>query len=297
MSETMNSSVAPQEQEECLLEELDAPVDIEVETPQEQFVTDRPPSPVFVPQQLGVDAQTQTDEDLLFNFDVEVEPVLEVLVGKTLEQSLMEVIEEDLYMEEIMRREESELVRAAELTEAERVEERQNRLEAERERRVAEEAVRVKEEEAVARKVAARGFAHLYVGDVVSNVFGTLQHTGFFYDPLVREIENVTIPWLLDGVAANTAAMQKTERQASALLASAVAEHAQRSADASAEFHRRIQADAAAKEAAIQAAQKEEEDRVRAEEEAAAAEAAAAEGGGEEGGGEAGGEGEGEKNE
>eukprot|EP00961_Rhodomonas_salina_P232074 3135470-Rhodomonas_salina.2 len=46
MSETMNSSVAPQEQEECLLEELDAPVDIEVETPQEQFVTDRPPSPV-----------------------------------------------------------------------------------------------------------------------------------------------------------------------------------------------------------------------------------------------------------
>lgn len=31
----------------------------------------------------------------LFNFDAEVEPLLEVLVGKVLEQALMEVLEEE----------------------------------------------------------------------------------------------------------------------------------------------------------------------------------------------------------
>lgn len=31
----------------------------------------------------------------LFDFDIEVQPVLEVLVGKTVEQSLLEVMEEE----------------------------------------------------------------------------------------------------------------------------------------------------------------------------------------------------------
>lgn len=31
----------------------------------------------------------------LFDFDLEVQPILEVLVGKTIEQSLLEVMEEE----------------------------------------------------------------------------------------------------------------------------------------------------------------------------------------------------------
>jgi len=31
----------------------------------------------------------------LFDFDIEVKPILEVLVGKTVEQALMEVMEEE----------------------------------------------------------------------------------------------------------------------------------------------------------------------------------------------------------
>ena len=39
----------------------------------------------------GVDVDTQIYEGDLFDFDVEVKPILEVLVGKTIEQSLLEV--------------------------------------------------------------------------------------------------------------------------------------------------------------------------------------------------------------
>jgi radial spoke head protein 3 len=65
--------------------------------PEEDAVTqtdpflERPVTPLFVPQKRGVDTETQIEEGELFDFDFEVEPLLEVLIGKTLEQGLMEV--------------------------------------------------------------------------------------------------------------------------------------------------------------------------------------------------------------
>jgi hypothetical protein len=44
----------------------------------------------------GVDKETQVwDDGELFNFDYEVEPILQQLLGKTLEVSRMEVLEEE----------------------------------------------------------------------------------------------------------------------------------------------------------------------------------------------------------
>jgi hypothetical protein len=56
---------------------------------------DRAPSPLYIPQKSGVDAATQVKEGELFDFDFEVGPLLEVMVGKTIEQALMEVHEEE----------------------------------------------------------------------------------------------------------------------------------------------------------------------------------------------------------
>lgn len=53
---------------------------------------DRPVTPLFMQQKRGVDAETQIENGDLFDFNMEVEPLLEVLVGKTLEQGLMEVL-------------------------------------------------------------------------------------------------------------------------------------------------------------------------------------------------------------
>jgi hypothetical protein len=48
----------------------------------------------YIPRKTGIDAATQIEgEDQLFNFDFEVAPLLSVLVGKTMEQALMEVEE------------------------------------------------------------------------------------------------------------------------------------------------------------------------------------------------------------
>mmetsp|Transcript_84565 Transcript_84565/g.213262 ORF Transcript_84565/g.213262 Transcript_84565/m.213262 type:complete len:466 (-) Transcript_84565:218-1615(-) len=64
-----------------------------VEAQTDEFLPE-PPAEQYQPQKTGVDACTQVEDGELFNFDYEVEPILDVLVNKTLEQSIMEVEEE-----------------------------------------------------------------------------------------------------------------------------------------------------------------------------------------------------------
>ena len=47
-----------------------------------------------MPRKKGVDKKTLVEDNELFNYEDEVEPILSVLCGKTLEQARMEVLEE-----------------------------------------------------------------------------------------------------------------------------------------------------------------------------------------------------------
>ena len=49
----------------------------------------------FIPQKLGKDISTQIEDGELFCFDEDVKPLLTVIVGKTLEQSVLEIEQED----------------------------------------------------------------------------------------------------------------------------------------------------------------------------------------------------------
>ena len=64
----------------------------------------------------------------LFDFDAEVKPVLEVLVGKTLEQSLLEVLEEEELADLRQQQRIYEQLRNAEMAEQQRLEEQDRRL-------------------------------------------------------------------------------------------------------------------------------------------------------------------------
>merc|ERR1712093_449914 len=109
-------------QTDAYLEEVSDKVpEHEVETQTDEFL-DRPASPLFIPIKMGVDKETQILEGDLFDFELEVEPILDVLVGKTLEQSMMEVEEEEL-AELRAHQEEFVQLRNAELAETQRMEE------------------------------------------------------------------------------------------------------------------------------------------------------------------------------
>ena len=74
----------------------------------------------------------------LFDFDFEIEPILEVLVGKTLEQGLVEVLEEEEIANMRAHQENFEKIRQDELVATQRMEAAEIRKMEEKERRLAQ---------------------------------------------------------------------------------------------------------------------------------------------------------------
>jgi len=215
-------------QTDVFLEEIsDRPVEQDVGAQTDPFM-DRPPSPMFIPMKTGVDAETQIEEGDLFDFDFEVEPILEVLVGKTLEQSLMEVLEEEELANMRAHEDQFDQIRAAELAEAQRMEAAERRRFEEKESRLRQERERLERERVVSEKVAARSFARRYVGDVMTTVFDGLQDNGFFYDPLVREIEEEFLPWMFDSMAEQVGKAHAHLRMVHEFVAGAVSRREER---------------------------------------------------------------------
>lgn len=194
-------------QTETFLEELtDRPVEVDADTQTEAF-QDRPPSPLFVPAKSGVDKETQVDPKLVFNFDVEVKPILEVLVGKTLQVSMLEVMEEEELAAIRKRQDEFEQMRNAELMEVQRLEAEATRRFSEKQRRVKQEKERKRLQKQLQEKVAARSFAKNYLSELHSNVFTSLEETGHFYDPIRKEVQDVFLPWLMDSVVSEVSSV------------------------------------------------------------------------------------------
>lgn len=93
-----------------LVEQCEVPESHEIAMQTDEFGP-RPPSPPSRPAKTGVDASTQiTEGDTLryiFNYDIDVEPILEVIVSKTIEQALTEL--ENEYELNVLKRRRNEL--------------------------------------------------------------------------------------------------------------------------------------------------------------------------------------------
>ncbi|XP_019268395.2 radial spoke head protein 3 homolog [Panthera pardus] len=187
-------------QTEMYLEEIaDRIIEVDVECQTDAFL-DRPPTPLFIPAKTGKDVATQILEGELFDFDLEVKPMLEVLVGKTIEQSLLEVMEEEELANLRASQYAYEELRNVELAEVQRLAEQEKRHREEKERRKRQQWEVVYKHGETAQKVAARVFAQRYLADLLPSVFDSLRDGGYFYDPIERDIEIGFLPWLMNEV-------------------------------------------------------------------------------------------------
>ena len=251
-------------QTEQYLEELvDTVPESDVTTQTDAFM-DRPPTPLFVPMKIGIDVQTQIEDGDLFDFDFEVEPILEVLVGKTLEQGLMEVMEEEELAAMRAHQEYFEQLRNAELVALQRMEAAEIRRMEEKMRRIAQEKERVEREKAMREKVAAQTFARGYLNGLMGNVFDRLYDSGFFYDPVQREVEQEFMPWFTDAVVDDCSNAAVTRRCVNDIIAKALTDMLTAKAEANENAKREVDAVANAK-AARKVAKEEEEKQAEAE--------------------------------
>ncbi|KPP56680.1 hypothetical protein Z043_125677 [Scleropages formosus] len=182
-----------------LLELSDKIDESSVECQTDAFL-DRPTTPLFIPVKSGKDVATQIEEGELFDFDVEVRPMLEVLVGKTVEQALLEVMEEEELA--ILRAQQRafEELRSAELVEVQRLEEQERRRREEKERRIKQQREALQREKESVEKIAAWAFAKQYLSELLPRVYGMLRDKGYFYDPVERDVETEFLPWVIKEV-------------------------------------------------------------------------------------------------
>lgn len=205
-------------QTELYLEELsDRVPEADAEAQTDAFL-DRPPSPLFVPPKTGIDVATQILNGELFDFDLEVKPILEVIVGKTLEQSMMEVMEEEELDTLRDHQIEYEELRKAELIETQRMEEQARRRQDEKLRRIKQQQAVAQAEKETAEKIAARAFSRNYLSQLLPSVFGHLRDNGFFFDVQEREIESQFLPWLLDATETRITKAELARKILDALL-------------------------------------------------------------------------------
>ncbi|XP_030748590.1 radial spoke head protein 3 homolog [Sitophilus oryzae] len=187
-------------QTEDYLEELFVNPPVADMCTQTDLFLERPVSPFYIPAKTGADAETQIYPGDLFDFDMEVQPILEVLVGKTIEQALIEVLEE----EELAALREQQRrfleLRAAETAEALRLEEREKRIVKEKEKRLAEHEDGVKIQKEMEERIAAAVLMQGYMADLLPSVIEGLESEGFMMDNVKEDIDESFMPWLIKEV-------------------------------------------------------------------------------------------------
>ncbi|XP_063975798.1 radial spoke head protein 3 homolog [Diachasmimorpha longicaudata] len=187
-------------QTEVYLEELsDKPDESEIGT-QTDYILERPATPSYVPGKTGLDAETQISPGDLFDYDSEVQPILEILVGKTIEQALIEVLEEE---EQTALREQQrrfQELRVAEKVEQQRLEEEERRLREEKNRRLKQHKKAVNDQQETEERVAAAVLLTGYIAELLPGVLEDLKMSGFLLDEIRSDVEEGFVPWLMSEV-------------------------------------------------------------------------------------------------
>ena len=153
----------------------------------------------FLPQKLGKDVGTQILDNDLFDFDRDVQPLLTIVVGKTLEQSLLELEQE----------EEIENLRAAKLMYSKRKNEDSKRIKNLEDREIQkkynndskkEHRKELRERRKKTQKeLISRTISKVYLRDIVKNSYNDLVHRGQFRDYTSSVVKNKTNEIIMNG--------------------------------------------------------------------------------------------------
>ena len=143
------------------------------------FFEDRPNTPKYIPLPKGKDEATQIIDGELFDFEMEVKPILEVLVGRSVIQAQYELIEEYERDEYLNHKKNYERKREFELNKLQRIEAKYIRQEEEKQRRFKQKEQRKINDIIMQKKLMANVFSKHFLKNLKGNTFRHLQERGF----------------------------------------------------------------------------------------------------------------------
>ena len=143
------------------------------------FFEDRPKTPKYIPPPKGKDEETQIIDGELFDFEMEVRPILEVLVGRSVIQAQYELIEEYERDEYLNHKKKYERKREFELNKLQRTEDKYVRQEEEKQRRFKQKEQRKINDIIMQKKLMSNVFSKHFLKNLKGNTFRHLQERGF----------------------------------------------------------------------------------------------------------------------
>jgi len=162
------------------------------------FYADIPDAPIYVPLPAGQDEFTQIVDGELFDFDLEVKPILEVLVGRSVIQAQYELIEDYERDEYLKHKKAYERKREFELNKLQRTEAKYVRKEEEKQRRFKQKEQRKINDIIMQKKLMAKVYGRYALKDLKNNSFRQLQERGFLAShatyPVTFYLKNNYIP-------------------------------------------------------------------------------------------------------
>ncbi|CAK94198.1 unnamed protein product (macronuclear) [Paramecium tetraurelia] len=202
----------PKYRDQDLYEELTDLPDDESRIKPDYYI-DRPATPEYKPLPKGIDRQTQIEayEPDLFDYKLEVEPVLQVLVGKSVEQARMELIEESEREELQIQKAAFEKKRNAELMVTQRMEAAYVRRKEERERRLLQHKLYQDQMKLSQQKFIARALSKGVLKGVNSRILNDLQNLGLLRNDHILELKVNTLPWLVERIKQNCNNIQTSQ--------------------------------------------------------------------------------------
>ena len=143
------------------------------------FFEDRPKTPKYIPPPKGKDEETQIIDGELFDFEMEVRPILEVLVGRSVIQAQYELIEEYEREEYLNHKKNYERKREFELNKLQRTEGKYIRQEEEKQRRFKQKEQRKINDIIMQKKLMSNVFSKHFLKNLKTNTFRHLQERGY----------------------------------------------------------------------------------------------------------------------
>jgi len=155
----------------------------------------KPPAPKYVPSRKKKSKHTQVELGDLFVFDLEVRPIVELVVGKVVDQSVIELVEEEEI--NVLREQEERFtyLRNCEMAAMQMLEVEHKRLTEEKERRFRQELEVSKKENKLADKNLARFEGKNLTENLEKSVFKKLTNE-YFYDHLRLDVEKTFLTHL-----------------------------------------------------------------------------------------------------
>jgi hypothetical protein len=165
------------------------------------------PEVLVINDKTGIDASTQLDEGVLFDFDEEVDPIVERIVSQVLETAKIEA-QQEMHMDRLrLVREEYEKKRQSELDRIRTLEQEEIRKNEERIARITQERAALSITKSALEKTKTVKFAKTLLGNVCQSALDSLTSEGLFRPQLYGDIVNDFIPDLI--MAASESARRK----------------------------------------------------------------------------------------